>query len=182
MRHILRAMNLRKVTGLDGVPGRVLKECADKLAGVFMKIFNLFLCQSVILPCLKFATIIPLPKINTISSLSNYCQMAVTPIIMKCFQKVVTGNHIIMGAILSTDPSEHWGSYERVLFIDFSSAFNTIITLNKQTGWQTRLRTFTHTGCLSGWLAVTSISYTLSVHQIPNSPTFIFMYCTLNLH
>lgn len=39
----LGAVNPRKVTGPDGVPGRVLKEWTDQLAGVFVKIFSLAL-------------------------------------------------------------------------------------------------------------------------------------------
>ena len=48
--------------GLDGVTGRVLKECADQLSEVFTKIFNLSLSKSIIPPCLNSATIIPLQK------------------------------------------------------------------------------------------------------------------------
>lgn len=40
VRRVLRAVNPRKATGPDGVPGKVLKACADQLAPVFTDIFT----------------------------------------------------------------------------------------------------------------------------------------------
>ncbi len=33
-------MNVRKAAGPDGITGRVLRSCADQLAGLFTSIFN----------------------------------------------------------------------------------------------------------------------------------------------
>lgn len=151
VRRTLRAVNPRKAAGPDGVTGRVLRDCADQLAGVFTSIFNQSLSQCSIPPCLKSSTIIPLPKKNNISSLSDYRPVALTPIIMKCFEKLVRG-HILSCLPPTLDPHqfayranrstedaiattlhttlthvEQRGSYARLLFLDFSSAFNTII-------------------------------------------------------
>ncbi|KAK3559409.1 hypothetical protein QTP86_013360 [Hemibagrus guttatus] len=52
VRRTLQAVNLRKATGPDGIPGCVLKNCADQLAGVFTRIFNQSLSQSTVPPCL----------------------------------------------------------------------------------------------------------------------------------
>ncbi|XP_073772589.1 uncharacterized protein [Danio rerio] len=41
VRKVLRTVNPRKAAGPDGITGRVLKDCADELTGVFTKIFNL---------------------------------------------------------------------------------------------------------------------------------------------
>ncbi|KAK3554523.1 hypothetical protein QTP70_024429 [Hemibagrus guttatus] len=76
---------LRKAVGSDGIPGHVLKDCTDQLAGVFTKIFNQSLSKSNVTPCLKSSTIIPLPKKLYISSLSDYRPVALTPMVMKCF-------------------------------------------------------------------------------------------------
>ena len=38
----------RKAAGPDGIPTRVLRACADQLAGVFMDIFNQSLSQSAV--------------------------------------------------------------------------------------------------------------------------------------
>ncbi len=37
--------NLRKSTNLDGIPGRVLRSCADQLAGLFTSIISPLLNQ-----------------------------------------------------------------------------------------------------------------------------------------
>ncbi len=109
------------------------------------------LSQAVIPTCLKSTTIIPVPKKSPVSCLNDYCPIALTPIIMKCFERLVM--HNIKTSIPNTlDPLqfayrpnrsmddaisstlhlalthlENKDSYVRMLFIDFSSAFNTII-------------------------------------------------------
>ena len=45
----VKQVNIHKAAGPDGLPGRVLKACADQLASVFTDIFNLSLTESVIL-------------------------------------------------------------------------------------------------------------------------------------
>ncbi|KAI4905163.1 hypothetical protein NFI96_024919 [Prochilodus magdalenae] len=123
-------------------------QSSDQLSVVFTKIFNLSLSKSIIPPCLKSATIIPLPKKNTTS---DYRPVALTPIIMKCLERLVL--HHIRAVLPPTFDSQqfaykanrstedaittalhtalthlkHQGSYVRMLFVDFSSAFNTVI-------------------------------------------------------
>ncbi len=89
VRSVLRAVNPRKAAGPDGVTGRVLKECADQLSAVFTKMFNLSLSTVTIPSCLKSATIIPLPKKTVISGLKDYRPVALTPVILKCFERLV---------------------------------------------------------------------------------------------
>lgn len=38
VRRVLYSVNVRKVAGPDGIPGRVLRECADKLSGVYQNL------------------------------------------------------------------------------------------------------------------------------------------------
>ncbi len=40
VRRELRRVNIRKAAGPDGITGRVLRSCADQLAGLFTSIFN----------------------------------------------------------------------------------------------------------------------------------------------
>lgn len=151
VRRTLQAVNPRKAAGPDGVPGRVLRDCADELAGVFTRIFNLSLEQSTVPTCLKSSTIVPLPKKTHISSYNDYRPVALTPVVMKCFEKLVR-SHIIGSLPRDLDPHqfayranrstedavatalhaalshlEQQGSYVRMLFVDYSSAFNTIL-------------------------------------------------------
>ena len=148
---MLSRVNLRKAAGPDGVLGKVLKACADQLSQVFTSIFNLSLTQATIPACLKSTTIIPVPKKSNITSLNDYRPVPLTPIVTKCLERLVLGH--IKGCLPpSFDPHqfaykanrstedaiaitlhtalchlEHRGSYVRLLFIDYSSAFYTII-------------------------------------------------------
>ncbi|KAK0132238.1 RNA-directed DNA polymerase from mobile element jockey [Merluccius polli] len=97
---VLRSIDISKAPGPDGVPGKVLKSCAHQLAAVFTNIFNRSLQQATVPTCLKTATIIPVPKSSAITGLNDYRPVALTP--------------------------ESPQTYIRMLFVDFSSAFNSI--------------------------------------------------------
>ncbi len=151
VRKTLSRINPRKAAGPDNIPGRVLKDCAAQLTDVLTDIFNTSLSQAVVPTCLKSTTIIPVPKKSPVSCLNDYRPIALTPIMMKCFERLVM--HNIKNSLPNTlDPLqfayrpnrstddaisstlhlalthlENKDSYVRMLFIDFSSAFNTII-------------------------------------------------------
>ncbi|KAI4879949.1 hypothetical protein NFI96_030543, partial [Prochilodus magdalenae] len=151
VRKTLRRVNPRKAAGPDNIPARVLRECADQLTDVFTDIFNISLSSATVPTCLKATTIIPVPKKSSVSCLNDYRPIALTPIIMKCFERLVL-RHIKTLLPPSLDPLQfayrpnrstddaisttlhlalthldNRDTYVRMLFIDFSSAFNTII-------------------------------------------------------
>lgn len=150
-RQVLRSVHTRKASGSDGVPGKVLKACAFELAAVFTNIFNLSLAHAIVPPCLKSATIIPVPKKSAVDSLNDYRPVALTPTITKCLERLVlrhikaslpptfdpyqfayranrsTEDAISIALHTALEHLEHRGTYVRMLFIDYSSAFNTII-------------------------------------------------------
>ena len=105
VRRALLAVNPRKAAGPDGVLGKVLRVCADQLAGVLTGIFNTSLSLAEVPPCLKAANIIPVPKKTSITDLNDYRPVALTSVVMKCFDVEV----------------------QDVVFVDYSSAFNTIV-------------------------------------------------------
>ncbi|KAK3562816.1 hypothetical protein QTP86_009973 [Hemibagrus guttatus] len=135
----------------DNIPGRVLRECAEQLTDVFTDIFNISLSSAVVPTCLKTTTIVPVPKNSTVSCLNDYRPIALTPIVMKCFERLAmrhiktqlspsldplqfayhlnrsTDNAITTTLHLSLTHLDNKDTYVRMLFIDFSSAFNTII-------------------------------------------------------
>lgn len=144
-------VNARKAAGPDGIPGRVLKACAEQLAEVFTDIFNLSLAQTTVPTIFKTSTIVPVPKHSTASVSNDFRPVALTPIIAKCFEKLVA-SHLKSCLPATLDPFQfayrHNRSTEdaistalhsalthldsqnthvRMLFIDFSSAFNTVI-------------------------------------------------------
>ncbi len=77
------------ITEMAACADAAVKSCADRLAGVFTNIFNLSLQQAVVPTCLKATTIVPVPKKQAVRYLNDYHPIALTPIIMKCFKKLV---------------------------------------------------------------------------------------------
>ncbi len=151
VRRSLSRINARKALGPDNIPGHVLRDCAVELTDVFTDIFNISLSQAVVPTCFKATTIIPVPKKSSPSCFNDYRPVAHTPILMKCFERLVM-HHIksVLPPFLdpfqfayrsnrSTDDAigtalhpalthlDKKDLYVRMLFIDFSSAFNTII-------------------------------------------------------
>ncbi len=151
VRKTLSRINPRKAAGPDNIPGRVLKDCAAQLTDVLTDIFNTSLSQAVVPTCLKSTTIIPVPKKSPVSCLNDYRPIALTPIMMKCFERLVMqknqkqppqhtrstpvcipskplyGRCNFLHPPPGSYPPRNKDSYVRMLFIDFSSAFNTII-------------------------------------------------------
>lgn len=146
-----QCLNPHKAAGPDNIPGRVLKYCADGLKAVFTDIFNISLAQAIVPKCLKATTIRPVPKKHHPSTYNDYHPVALTSIIMKCFERLVMNNiksilppthdsyQLAYKANRSTEDAitadlhpalthlDSDNSYVRMLFLDFSSAFNTII-------------------------------------------------------
>ncbi|KAI4887040.1 hypothetical protein NFI96_023441 [Prochilodus magdalenae] len=89
VRKTLRRVNPRKAAGPDNIPARVLKECADQLTDVFTDIFNISLSSATVPTCLKATAIIPVQKKSSVSCLNDYRPIALTRIIMKCFERLV---------------------------------------------------------------------------------------------
>ncbi len=128
----------------------MLRACAFQLAGVFTDIFNLSsLClwfphASKIHHCAH-------TKENKITCLNDWRPIALTPIFSKCFEKLIRdyicsvlpasldplqfayrSNHSTDDAIAFTlhtalSHLENKNAYVRMLFVDYSSAFNTIV-------------------------------------------------------
>jgi hypothetical protein len=67
-----KQVNIHKAKGSDGLPGPVLKACADQLASVFTDIFNLSLTEFVIPTCFKQITIVPVPKKAKVTYLNDH--------------------------------------------------------------------------------------------------------------
>ncbi len=136
-----RVFRKQKSSGPDDTSPACLKVCADQLAPIFTKIFNrsLELCE--VPCCFKRSTIIPIPKKPQITGLNNYRDVA----------SHVCGHDITweIGPGTSLDPCwiffrsvddavnmglhyilQHLnkpGNYAKILFVHFSSAFNTIM-------------------------------------------------------
>ncbi len=148
----LRIQNVRKAAGPDGISGRVLRSCADQPAGLFTSIINESLATSVVPTSFKKSVRIPVPKNSKPSCLNDYCPVALTSKVMKVFERLLK-NQICSSIPATLDPLQFAyrpnrsiddaisqvlhsslthidsknGNYVRLLFIDYSSAFNTIV-------------------------------------------------------
>ena len=151
VRRSFNRLNERKAAGPGKIRPRLLKVCSSQLAPVFTSIFNwsLEICR---VPLnYKLSTIIPVPKKSSPVVLNDFRPVALTSVIMKCFEYIFlkfvntllpsdidifqfayTENRSVEDAISINvhEILEHLEtnkSYARILFIDYSSAFNTII-------------------------------------------------------
>jgi hypothetical protein len=70
---------------------RAAKLCTweHQLAGVFIDIFILSISQSIVPTCFKMSTIVPVPKKVKVTQLNDYRPIALTSVIMKCFERLV---------------------------------------------------------------------------------------------
>ena len=151
VRNLFKRQNTRKASGPDNVSTSALRSCADQLAPVFTDIFNSSLQQHVVPHCFKSSIIVPVPKKAKVSQLNDFRPVALTSVVMKVFERLVlrylmvcTGHlrdplqfayqanrsvedAVALGLHHILEHLESARTYARVLFIDFSSAFNTII-------------------------------------------------------
>ncbi|KAI4904828.1 hypothetical protein NFI96_006812 [Prochilodus magdalenae] len=85
----LKRINPWKAAGPGNIPGCALTVCSLELTVVFVDIFNLSLAQSFVPSCFKTTTIVPLPKKSVVTCLNDYHPVVLTPIVMKCFERIV---------------------------------------------------------------------------------------------
>lgn len=148
---MLKRTNAHKAAGPDGIPSWVLRKCAEQLTEVFTDIFNLSLAQATVPLCFKTTSIVPAPKHSSAKILNDYRPVALVSHFIKCLERLLLG-HVKSGlspsldihqfayrANRSTDDAissalhaalshlDESNTHVRMLFVDFSSAFNTII-------------------------------------------------------
>ncbi|KAK6178302.1 hypothetical protein SNE40_013103 [Patella caerulea] len=145
-----RRINIRKTKGPDELDGILLKECCEQLCSVFCKLYQLSIETHTIPTLWKTSRIIPVPKKGNPKVLNDYRPVALTPIAMKCFERIISyvlknnmtefldplqfayrSKRGTVDATISLLNSvykhlETNKAYVRILFVDFSSAFNTI--------------------------------------------------------
>ena len=153
-RSMFQRLNSRKAAGPDNISLCLLKLCADQLSSVFTDIFNVSLSQCKIPNCLKKSTIIPVPKKSTASCLKDYRPVALTPVVMNTLERLVlqflksiidplldqfqfayrnnrsVDDAVAIGLFHVLKHLDSPNTYARILLVDFSSAFNTIIPSN----------------------------------------------------
>ena len=145
-----RKQKQRKAAGPDGISGRVVRMCSSQLAPVFKELFNRSLRLGVVPHGWKFSTIIPVPKDQLPKVKNDLRPVALTDLVFKNLERLVckplkaeTAPHndpnqfaysdrlgvedaslTLLHHVYSHLDREH--AAIRIVFIDFSSAFNTI--------------------------------------------------------
>nr|KAG5700341.1 hypothetical protein BaRGS_029593 [Batillaria attramentaria] len=150
VRAVLKRINTRKAHGPDNISGTLLRHCHQELASVLTTLYNWSLSIHTVPSLWKTAAITPVPKNNRPVQLNDYRPIALTPIVMKCLERLILvrltnetqdlfdplqfayrrGRSVEDAVItLLHDTVTHLEqpkSYARILYVDFSSAFNTI--------------------------------------------------------
>ena len=140
----------RKAAGPDGINSRLLRDCADQLCGVILHIFNLSLSLQKVPALWKTSCVVPVPKTAHPREPNHFRPVALTSHLMKTLERIIL-SHLRTTVGASIDPLQFGyrpgigvddaiiyllhrslshldtpGSTVRVMFFDFSSAFNTI--------------------------------------------------------
>ncbi|TWW79253.1 hypothetical protein D4764_10G0002830 [Takifugu flavidus] len=146
VRRELERLNQRKAAGPDGISPRVLKSCSRQLCGILQHLFNQSFHLQRIPALWKTSCLVPVPKKTHPVAPSDYRPIAVTSHIMKVMERLVL-THLRPLVSPFQDPLQFayqpkvgvddaviyllqraYSSLDRVrvMFFDFSSAFNTI--------------------------------------------------------
>eukprot|EP00061_Rhincodon_typus_P017347 g46002.t1 len=103
IRSVCLGVNPRKVTSPDRVPSLALRSCVDHLVKVSADILNFSLLQIEVLTCFQKTTVIPVPKKAHTMYLNDYHPVALTSIIMMCFERLIMA-HINSSLPACLDP------------------------------------------------------------------------------
>ena len=90
----LLSLETSKAYGPDGIPPRVLKECAHQLAPVIARLFRLCLTTCTFPSSWKHALVQPIPKKGNRSDPSNYRPIALTSSISKVFESLLNSHFL----------------------------------------------------------------------------------------
>ena len=96
-------LKTKKAVGPDNISGRLLKQCAAQLCQVFSFLFSWSLRECCVPKLWKTSVICPVPKNNRPTALNDYRPVALTPIVMKCFERLIL-NSILSHVSPHLDP------------------------------------------------------------------------------
>ncbi|KAI3353475.1 hypothetical protein L3Q82_020003, partial [Scortum barcoo] len=140
----MKRINIRKAEGPDKVSGRTLKLCDRPTGRKFFWTFSTCPCSllqflSASKPPSLCLCLIHRPVPYAVTCLNDYRPVVLTPVIMKCFERIVlkhikdirenrlTEDAVSIALHTALTHLQLPNTYVRMLFVDFSSAFNTVI-------------------------------------------------------
>ncbi|KAL0192386.1 hypothetical protein M9458_010682, partial [Cirrhinus mrigala] len=146
----LRRLKSRKAAGPDGISPMLLKTCADQPCGILLYMFGLSLKLGKVPQLWKTSCMVPVPKTSYPKDFGDYRPVALTSHLMKTLERLVLSHlrpvvsplidplqfayqpgigvddAVIFLLYRALSHLEKSGSTVRVMFFDFSSAFNLI--------------------------------------------------------
>ena len=152
VQRLFQSTKAKKSPGPDGISGRLLKHCSEQLTDIFTFIFSLSRQLHIVPRLWKDSFIIPIPKSNPPKALKDLRPVALTSLVMKCLEKLVKEEILsvvnpildplqfayrpgrgvedatctLMDMLLLHLDLDNASVFARLVFIDFSSAFNCI--------------------------------------------------------
>ena len=147
---VFQCTNVRKSPGPDGISGQVLKNGATQLSGIFHSIFQASLSLYKVPTLWKTSIVVPVPKKSRPASPNDFRPVALTSHVMKSFEKIIKTmimtrtDHLLDPLQFAYRPGrgvedavatlinyvlchlEDAKTHARVLYLDMSSAFNTL--------------------------------------------------------
>jgi hypothetical protein len=150
VRRVFLGLNANKAQGPDRISPRLLKGCAQELSPVFTKLFNRSLQERYVPKIWKTSTIVPVAKKPAAKEHNDFRPVALTSCVMKSMERLVLKRLLVQVkdrmdplqfaykekrgvedacSLLIHSVAQHLEkpkNYARILFVDFSSAFNTM--------------------------------------------------------
>ncbi len=147
---VFRSLKVNKSQGPDKITPKLMKTCAQELAVPFTRVFNLSLENHQLPLIWRTSEIVPVPKKKKVTTLNDLRPVALTSVLVKCIEKLIL-RFLLPAVAPFQDPYQFAykqkrsvddavaiftnhiyshidvpRSYCRTLFVDFSSAFNTL--------------------------------------------------------
>ena len=144
---VFRSVNVRKCGGPDGLKGWIFKHRALQLSSIYAFMFNWFIREHLVPLIWKTSELIPVPKKSAVKELNDLRPVALISIVTKCLEKLIARKIKKCFSVLQ-DPMQFAYREDRnvehailvflqnirdtpknncrILFVDSSSAFNTI--------------------------------------------------------
>lgn len=187
VRQLFRSVKGSSSSGRSNIPANIFKTCADELAKIYTKIYNKSLTEMTYPGSWKHALITPVPKTKTaiFTNMKDYRPIAVTPIQARILDKIALkrlekpmensedrfqfaykqGRDTTDALICTLDfimskLDENPGCIIKTLYLDYSSAFNTVL--------QNRLLNYVNTLCpyMAKWLLSYMSGWSQSVKAV----------------
>jgi len=86
---LVRFLDAKKATGVDGIPARILKSCARELSMPLSKLPNLSFSLGEVPSTWKSANVTPVFKDNVKENVENYRSISLLSILGKCQERIV---------------------------------------------------------------------------------------------